>query len=237
MSKYVTINKDFDGDNVYDVIVKYAYCQNDGCKYLDVQSVKSLKESDDHAYRDVLVGTTDTIDAQEESGDIIMYFNLKEVWSAEDCSAIEIEETCDQVGMNVKICKVCGAVESTVTDATGHDYKVTKSTNVTNSAAGTATVICKNEEDEPKATVIVASLNCQNGEHEEDKKTGICKNCGVSLTATAPTEPTTPADEEPSEEPAETKVSSGTVVGGGIAAAGILTLITLIVKYLGSVLF
>jgi hypothetical protein len=138
----------------------------------------------------------------------------------------------------ISICQNCGKVVSE--ESIGeHNYVLIKSV-IKSNYVGSYTFKCSNKKCTETLTFEAASAKCINGEHvESTEKAGVCANCGADVNAAAVT-PATPSDEEPSEEPAETtetKVSSGTVVGGGIAAAGILTLITLIVKYLGSVLF
>jgi RNA polymerase subunit RPABC4/transcription elongation factor Spt4 len=139
----------------------------------------------------------------------------------------------------ISICKTCGKVESNVPAAATADEHnfVLKTSKIVSGKNGTYTFICSDNGCKETLIFEAAPAECIKGEHvESTEKAGVCAKCGADVNAAAVT-PATPSDEEPSEEPAETKVSTGTVVGGGIAAAGILTLITLIVKYLGSILF
>jgi hypothetical protein len=167
--------------------------------------------------------------------------------------------TCTEDGYKIEYCVNCGLGRVTVTPAKGHNIKVlaTKQS-ANNTTSGYDLVGCANEANSPYEACaddctenhthvekfVTAPLNCQAGNHEFNDL-GVCKLCNVlksDITSEKPAETEKPEEtEKPSEteQPAATTstVSSGTVVGGGIAAAGILTLITLIVKYLGSVLF
>jgi hypothetical protein len=210
------------------VSLTYRICKN--CDYIDV--VKSSVDPDASSNHDftTLVNPGTGITGIGGSAGSYKLSGLSEDG--------EEDFACAAINNTIKICKNCGLVQSTVTVNADHNLELVLKVKPTEKIEGHYELFCKNDYCGFQAPwFTAANTNCASGNHKAtDEKPNVCKDCGADLAA-ASEEPATPAPEDPAEEPAETKVSSGTVVGGGIAAAGILTLITLIVKYLGSVLF
>jgi hypothetical protein len=153
-----------------------------------------------------------------------------------------VEPTLSTNGTKVRTCSVCGKEDKGVVPMTcQHTNKVllSEGKDATCTSAGYKLYRCLTCNNE--GTTDTTSTNYIAELHEVLPKLdhtyitnvygeSVCKNCGILKTV---------ADTQVAETPNDTATSAtaGNIVGGGIAAAGILTLITLIVKYLGSILF
>jgi hypothetical protein len=224
------------GSSIVSLSIKY--CKNCG-EVVNVTSVAAEGESNhtDDSYDTYYVKGTDfsniTLNYNNKYG--LTGSNVKaELTDAE-------KKACGETVTTIKICKTCGLVTATSTTNPDHEFELEDVMVATATEKGSATLKCKNCDTASTKTIETYPTDCVAGNHvTADESKGKCVNCGIDTTKLTNDADATEPAEEPSEEPAETtetKVSSGTVVGGGIAAAGILTLITLIVKYLGSVLF
>jgi hypothetical protein len=173
----------------------------------------------------------------------------------------------NKLGHDLKItvtAKAPDMAKGTVTDADEAAYQVVESTTLKCQRSGcdyeitltseqavcavTAHTYVELTRTEP--TCIASGISyqyCTKCKHVEEVKLnpiaheyvdGICKTCGKAEPKASSSTSTDSKDKDNDSTSATTATTStGAVVGGGIAAAGILTLITLIVKYLGSILF
>jgi hypothetical protein len=236
-----SVNKN--GENVS---LSIKYCKKCG-EVVSVTS-KGADGVNDHSYDTYYVLGTDIVNHSF----VLDYVDGKYVmkvkddagtWKTASTDLTDDMKACGATYTTFNVCKTCGLVTATSTTNPDHEFELEDVKVATATEKGTATLKCKNCDDKVSTAGAITTYptDCVAGNHKTaDESKGKCVNCEVDTTKLTNDADATEPAEEPSEEPAETtetKVSSGTVVGGGIAAAGILTLITLIVKYLGSVLF
>jgi hypothetical protein len=239
----------------------YRVCEREGCVAVEVKESERVIVNCKHNYVELAyVDNSDPAKYHTYNKDngFVLYESI--------LNSKVVSATCITNGQKISYCTKCASAKVETVAATGHDITVLKvAQEPTEKIAGVEFVGCLNEKHEgiealtadSKASALlsanvvkveIAPLACQDGEHQISN--GYCELCHapakiVSDTSTGSDDKDTDKDTDTDKTPSgsdssaasTSTVSSGTVVGGGIAAAGILTLITLIVKYLGSVLF